>query len=154
MLSSVDVHNCLQTANIPHELRRVPEPARTAPRAAAMLGLQPHQVIKSIFFFADGKPVMVMIPGDRMVDYSKLKAELQVMRLRMPNAEEVRQLTGYLVGCTPPIALENDLPKYIDLHALREDVVYTGGGEPDMILKIRSYDLVRVADAEIVDVIR
>jgi prolyl-tRNA editing enzyme YbaK/EbsC (Cys-tRNA(Pro) deacylase) len=46
------------------------------------------------------------------------------------------------------------MPKYIDLHALREDVVYTGGGEPNMILKIRSYDLVRATDAEIVDIIR
>lgn len=154
MFSSVDVHNYLQTANIPHELRRVPEPARTASRAAAMLGLEPHQVIKSIFFIADRNPVMVMIPGGTMVDYSKLKAELGVSGLRLPSADEVRQLTGYLIGCTPPVALKSDLPKYIDLYALREDVVYTGGGEPDMILKIRSYDLVRAADAEVVDVIR
>ncbi len=154
MLSSVDVHNYLQTANIPHELRRVPEPPRTAFRAAAMLGLQPHQVIKSVFFFADRNPVMVMIPGDNMVDYTKLKAELGVTHIRFPNTEEVRQLTGYFVGSTPPVALKSDVPAYIDLHALREDVVYTGGGEPDMILKIRSYDLVRAADAEVVDVIR
>jgi prolyl-tRNA editing enzyme YbaK/EbsC (Cys-tRNA(Pro) deacylase) len=119
-----------------------------------MLGLRPHQVVKSIFFYADGHPIMVMLPGDEMVDYSKLKAELGVVKLRLPSAEEVRQLTGYLVGCTPPVALKNEVPKYIDIHALREDVVYTGGGEPDMILKIRSYDLVRAADAEVVDVIR
>jgi Cys-tRNA(Pro) deacylase len=154
LLSSVDVHNYLQTANIPHELRRMPEPARTASRAAVVLGLQPHQVIKSVLFFAEVNPVMVLIPGDRMVDYAKLKAELGVAHLRLINADEVRQLTGYLIGCTPPVALKNAMPKYIDLHALREDVVYTGGGEPDMILKIRSYDLVRAADAEVVDIIR
>jgi Cys-tRNA(Pro)/Cys-tRNA(Cys) deacylase len=154
LFSSVDVHNYLQTANIPHELRRVPEPPRTAARAAAMLGLEPHKVIKSIFFCADDKPVMVMIPGDSMVDHAKLKGELGVAHLRLPSGEEVRQLTGYLLGSTPPVALKSEIPKYIDLHALREDVVYTGGGEPDMILKIRSYDLVRAADAEVVDVIR
>ncbi len=154
MLSSVDVHNYLQTANIPHELSGMPESARTASRAAVVLGLRPHQVIKSVFFAAAGEPAMVMIPGDRMVDYAKLKSELGVARLRLLNADEVRQITGYLIGCTPPVALKTEMPKYIDLHALREDVVYTGGGEPDMILKIRSYDLVRAADAEIVDIIR
>jgi len=154
LLSSIDVHNFLQMANIPHELRRMPEPARTASRAAVVLGLEPHQIVKSVLFRADGKPVMVMIPGDSMVDYSKLKAELKASRLRLLNADEVRQITGYLIGCTPPVALKTDIPRYIDLHALREDVVYTGGGEPEMILKIRSYDLVRAADAEIVDVIR
>ena len=154
MLSSVDVHNYLQTASIPHELRRMPEPARTASRAAVVLGLHPHHIIKSVFFFAAGEPVLVMIPGDCMVDYTKLKSELGVSQLRLLNADEVRRLTGYLIGCTPPVALETEMPKYIDLHALREDVVYTGGGEPNMILKIRSYDLVRAADAEVVDIIR
>ena len=154
MLSSVDVHNYLQTANIPHELSRMQEPARTAERAAVVLGLKPHHVIKSVFFAATGEPVMVMIPGDSMVDYSKLKVELGASRLRLLNADEVRQLTGYLIGCTPPVALKTEMPKYIDLHALREDVVYTGGGEPNMILKIRSYDLVRATDAEVVDIIR
>jgi Cys-tRNA(Pro) deacylase len=154
LLSSVDVHNYLQTANIPHELRRMPEPARTASRAAVVLGLQPHQVIKSVFFFAAGEPVMVMVPGNNMVDYAKLRSELNTSQVRLLNADEVRRLTGYLIGCTPPVALQNEMPKYIDIHALREDVVYTGGGEPNMILKIRSYDLVRAADAEVVDIIR
>jgi Cys-tRNA(Pro) deacylase len=150
----VDVHNYLQTANIPHELRRMPEPAQTATRAAVVLGLQPHQVIKSVLLLAEGKPVMVFIPGDSMIDYVKSKAELGASRLRLASTDEVRQLTGYLIGCTPPVALKTEMLKYIDLHALREDVVYTGGGEPNMILKIRSYDLVRAADAEVVDVIR
>jgi Cys-tRNA(Pro) deacylase len=154
LLSSVDVHNYLQTANIPHEMRRMPEPARTASRAAVVLGLHPHQVIKSVLFFTDSSPLMVLIPGDCMVDYEKLKVEIGVPSLRLVNADEVRQITGYLIGCTPPVALKSDMPKYIDLHALREDVVYTGGGEPSMILKIRSYDLVRATDADIVDIIR
>ncbi len=154
MLSSVDVHNYLQTANIPHELSRMPESARTAARAAAVLGLQPHQVVKSVLFLADGKPLMALVPGDATVDYSKLKAETGARKLRLLDADEVRQLTGYLIGCTPPVALKSEMPVYIDMQALREDVVYTGGGEPGMILKIRSYDLVRAADAEVVDIIR
>jgi len=154
LLSSVDVHNYLQTANIPHELSRMPEPARTAARAAAALGLLPHQVIKSVFLVAAGEPLMVMLPGDSMVDYAKLKSEVGAARVRLLNADEVRMLTGYLIGSTPPVALKTEMSKYIDLHALREDVVYTGGGEPNMILKIRSYDLVRATDAEIVDIIR
>jgi Cys-tRNA(Pro) deacylase len=132
----------------------MPETARTASQAAVALGLQPHQVIKSVLLLADDNPLMVLLPGDTMVDYAKLKSELGASRLRLISTDEVRQLTGYLIGCTPPVALKTDMPKYIDLHALREDVVYTGGGEPNMILKIRSYDLVRAADAEVVDVIR
>jgi Cys-tRNA(Pro) deacylase len=154
LLGSVDVHNYLLTANIPHELRRMPEPARSSSRAAVVLGLKPHQVIKNVIFFADGKPVMAMVPGDGMVDYGKLKSELKAQKLRLASAEEVRQLTGYLVGCTPPVALKTQMEKYIDLRALKEDVVYTGGGEPDMVLKIRSYDLVMATGAEVVDIMR
>jgi Cys-tRNA(Pro) deacylase len=132
----------------------MPEPARTAERAAVVLGLMPHQVIKSVFFITTEGPLMAMIPGDRMVDYGKLRREAGVTSLRLLNADEVRMLTGYLIGSTPPVALKTEMPSYIDIHALREDVVYTGGGEPNMILKIRSYDLVRATDAEVADIIR
>jgi len=52
------------------------------------------------------------------------------------------------------VAWPGELPAYIDLQALREDVVYAGGGEAHTILKIRSYDLVRAADAEVVDIVK
>ncbi len=145
MRTSVDVHNFLQTEDIPHELSKFSGTARNAEQIAALLGLKAHQVIKVLLLFADGEPFMALIPGDRKADYSKLKKILGASSIRMATPDEVRELTGYLVGYTPT---------YIDIQALREDVVYVGGGEPQTILKIRSYDLVRATDAEVVEIVK
>ncbi len=154
MRTSVDVHNHLQTLDIPHELSKLASAARSVEQIAAQLGLESHQIIKVVVFLADSGPLAVLIPGDRKVDFNKLKKVAGVSSLKLANQDEVRELTGYLVGYTPPVAWTKDLPAYIDLQALREDVVYGGSGEPHSILKIRSYDLVRAADAEVVDIVK
>lgn len=154
MRTSVDVHNQLQTLDIPHELSKLPAAARSVEQIAAQLGLEAHQIIKVIVFFAAGKPLAALIPGDRKVDYNKLKKVAGSSSLRLASPDEVRELTGYLLGYTPPVAWLGDLPAYIDIQALKEDVVYAGSGEAHTILKIRSYDLVRAADAEVVDIIK
>jgi len=83
--TSVDVHNHLQTLDIPHELSKLPAAARSAEQIAAQLGLEAHQIIKVIVFFADGKPLAALIPGDRKVDYGKLNpATCSATRPRWP----------------------------------------------------------------------
>ncbi len=154
MRTSVDVHNFLQAEDIPHELSKFSGIARNSEQIAALLGLKTHQVIKVLLLFADGEPFIALIPGDCKADYSKLKKVLKASSIRMATPDEVRELTGYLVGYTPPVALLKKLPTYIDIQALREDVVYVGGGEPQTILKIRSYDLVRATDAEVVEIVK
>lgn len=153
--STVDVHNFLQTEDIAHEFYKMPHPARSAAGVAAVLGLDIAQVAKAIVFIADGeRPLMAVIPGNTKVDQQKLKKAANAKRLRLATPEQIVELTGYLIGATPPVALAKEIPVYIDLHALREDVLYIGGGEPNSILKIRSYDLVRVVEGDIADIIR
>jgi len=71
---------------------------------------------------------------------------------RIPQ-DEIPSLTGYIAGAIPPVGLKTDMPVYIDYYTLREDVVYTGSGEPTAILKIRSYDLVRATGGDVVDIV-
>jgi prolyl-tRNA editing enzyme YbaK/EbsC (Cys-tRNA(Pro) deacylase) len=105
-------------------------------------------------FLADEKPIMAVLPGDEKVDFAKLKKSLSAGKVKLATPEQILELTGYLIGSTPPVALINQMPVYIDIRALREDVLYVGGGEPNSILKIRSYDLVRVVEGDIVDIVK
>ncbi len=154
MRNSVDVHNWLQDMDIPHEMSRVKTPARGAEQLAAQLGLSPAQVVKVIFFRSGEGPLAVIIPGDSRVDYHKLRRAAGTDAVRLADSREVQDITGFLASSVPPVGWERSVPCLIDLRALREDVVYASGGEPTAVLKIRSYDLVRAADAEITDLIR
>jgi len=152
MKASVDVHNFLQVKEIPHEIFLINSPTRTAERTAAVLGLQLEEVIKSVVFVANSKPVLVILPGDRRASYKKLKNALGASKLKLASGQEVTDLTGYVLGATPPLAHQTDLSTVVDQSVMDKGVLYTGGGEVNALLKIRPQDLVRATEARVADV--
>ncbi len=153
MFSSIDVHNRLQDLDVPHELFKLAGQAQNLERAAAALGLEPSQIARVEIYRVDDRHAVVVVPGDREVDLDKLRAVTggdQV--LKVPDGD-VPSLTGFRADTLPPVAHKADMPTYIDYYTLKEDVVYTGCGEPTAILKIRSYDLVRATGGETVDIV-
>jgi len=153
MYSSLNVHNRLQELDVPHEIFKLSGQAGSLEQAAAALGLDLYQLARVELYRLDGEPAVVLVPGDREVDSEKLKAISGAREAsRVPN-EDIPSLTGYFAGSLPPIAHKVEMQTYIDYYTLREDVVYTGSGEPTAILKIRSYDLVRATGGETVDLV-
>ncbi len=153
MYSSLNVHNRLQELDVPHEIFKLAGQAGSLERAAAGLGLDLCQIARVELYRLDDVPVMAVIPGDREVDEEKLKAVSGASEVERIQSEDVPSLTGYLANALPPVAHKLEMQAYIDYYTLREDVVYTGSGEPTTILKIRSYDLVRATGGETVDLV-
>lgn len=152
MYSSLNVHNRLQELDVPHELFKLSGQAQSLERAIGALGLELSELAVVRLYRLDGRPVMVVIPGDRRVDERKLKEASGADEAELVPKEEIPSLTGYMAEALPPVAHKTELPAYIDYYALKEDVVYTGSGELGAILKIRSYDLVRATGGETVDI--
>jgi Aminoacyl-tRNA editing domain len=87
MYSSLDVHNRLQELDVPHELFKLSGQAGSFQSAAAGLGLEPGQTARVELFRLDSEPVMVIVPGDREVDESKL--------MSISGASSVSRVTRY-----------------------------------------------------------
>ena len=71
--------------------------ARTAGEAAAAVGADVGQIVKSLVFVRDQAPVMVLCAGDRRVDNKRLG-------LKPANADQARAATGFAIGGIPPLA--------------------------------------------------
>lgn len=141
MRSCSDVHNLLIEAGIPHEVLHLPGLSKTAQRAAELLGVPLGEVVKSLVFFLDGAPHLVLVAGDATVDSGALATEFGAADVTLAKAHEVLELTGYRPGAVPPCALGTDLPVVADPGVFAHDVVYCGGGTTATMLKIRSADL-------------
>ena len=152
VFSSVDVHNYLQGLDIQHEIFKLSGKSSSLERAAAALGVEMSALALVSVYRLDGEPAIVIIPADRKVDLHKLRDAAGGELVEPVSRDEVQALTGYMAGCLPPVAHLAPLPTFIDYYTLKEDVIYTGSGEPTAILKIRSYDLVRATDGETVDI--
>ena len=153
MFSSVNVHNHLQELDIPHEMFKIPERSVNIEQAALAVGLEAHQLARVELYRIDGEASIVITPADRKVDEEKLRNVVGAAGVERVHSEEIASLTGYVSWAIPPVGLKTAMPAYIDYYTLREEVVYTGSGEPTAILKIRSYDLVRATGGETVDII-
>jgi len=142
MRTSVDVHNYLQGIEMPHEIFLLERPAKTAERAAALLGLHPSEIVKVVVFMVDDKPLAVLLPGNRRVNYARLKKHAGTKNVRLASHAELLELTDYPIGATPPVALKEDVPVCLDEALERAEILYTAAGELNAILKVRCRDLV------------
>ena len=78
-------------------VRSYPEGTRTAIDAAAAVGCDVDQIVKSLILMADDQPVLVLCSGANRVDLAKVGAEFGG-EVRMANADEVRAATGFAIG--------------------------------------------------------
>lgn len=128
-------------------------PTPTVPDAAAALGVEPGQIIKSLLFTdADGGVVLVILSGASRVDRARLAAAVGFGKLKMAPAEVVLARTGYPAGGTPPVGHLEPLPVILDARVATLPVVFGGGGRVDALLEIRPDEIVRVTGALVADI--
>ena len=87
--------------------------AATIEEVSAFLKVKPYQLVKTLLYTADDKPVAALIRGDRDLNEIKLKNAVKAVELRMATAAEVEQLLKAPVGFAGPVGLKN-VPLYVD----------------------------------------
>ena len=141
MRSVSDVHNFLLEEGVAHEILHLPALSKTAERAAELLGVPRAEVVKSLLFYLDGEPTLVLVSGDSVVDTGLLRAALGCAQAALARGQQVLDVTGYRAGAVPPCALATPLPVIADPSVFDPPVVYCGGGTTTTMIKMRSSDL-------------
>jgi len=150
--SPKDVQEFLEEHGVRSTLHPVDERGARAQGAAEALGVSLPQIVKSLLFIADGKPVLVLVPGDRRADVQRLKDHLNAQSVRIANRERVEQETGFGVGAVPPVGHARPIPTWLDERLMAHETVYTSAGAKDRLLAIAPTDLLRVSDGQIADI--
>jgi Cys-tRNA(Pro)/Cys-tRNA(Cys) deacylase len=90
-------------------------PVRSLAEAAAARGVTPAQVVKTLVVRrADDDYVFVLVPGDRVISWARLRALLGVSRLSLPDAALARDATGYDRGTITPFGSSTAWPVVAD----------------------------------------
>ena len=151
--SAARVADELNRLGVTTEVRVMPQSTRSAAEAAAALGCDIAQIVKSLIFRAVGTdaPVLVLASGADRVDEARL-AEVVGERVERANAQFVRTRTGYAIGGVPPVGHSETLGTYLDEHLLDHPLVWAAAGTPRAVFAITPTDLVRVTSAKVVAV--
>ena len=138
-------------AGLPVETRTFPDGTRTAEDAAAAIGCDVGQIVKSLVFIAsvDGSeiPVLALTSGSNRVDPTALATAAHADAVRKADADEVREATGYAIGGTPPFGHTRPLPTFVDPDLLAHEQVWAAAGTPREVFALTPDELVAVSGA-------
>jgi prolyl-tRNA editing enzyme YbaK/EbsC (Cys-tRNA(Pro) deacylase) len=133
------------------EVRQFPEGTKTAEDAARAIGCRVGQIVKSLVFVADDRPVLALTSGANRVDTDRLAALAGAAGVRRANPEEARAATGFAVGGTPPFGHPERVRTFLDRDLLGYQEVWAAAGTPDAVFRTTPEELRRTALAEVVD---
>ncbi len=152
MLTAKELQQTITKQQIAARIVFLAEETPTVVSAAATLGVTPDSIGKSVLFWVDGKPWLIIANGLRFIDHKKLADHLGVSRRRtkLASADEVLAITGFAVGTVPPFGHKTALPTLIDQHVLSLTELYAGGGDINALIHLSTAELLRVVPAEVV----
>jgi len=133
------------------EVREFPAGTRTAKDAAAAIGCEVAQIVKSLVFMAGDEPVLALTSGRNRVDEDKLAAAIGGTEVRKADADEVRAATGYAIGGTPPFGHDTRLTIVCDQDLVGFDEVWAAAGTPSTVFGLTPEQLLIATDARVVD---
>lgn len=134
------------------DVRSFPDGTRTAADAAAAIGCELSQIVKSLIFAADGVPVLVLMDGASRVDVEAVRRELGAGAVTRADAALVRETTGYAIGGVPPFGHRTRTRVLADRSLLAHDVVWAAAGTPHTVFPMDPRELIRHAGAAQADV--
>ena len=113
--------------------------------AAAALGLDPHQVVKTLVMRAsDGETLLVLMHGDREVSTKGLARDLGVQWIKPMEPQDAQRRTGYLVGGISPFGIKEPLRTCVPASIRELPEVYVNGGSRGLLVGLSPGDLLEL----------
>ena len=146
------VTDAARAAGVDISVERFPEGTRTAADAARAVGCEVGQIVKSLVFMADARPVVALVSGANRVDLGRLATATGATEARRADGDEARSATGFAIGGVPPFGHGSQVAVVIDRDLLAFDRVWAAAGLPDAVFAIAPDDLLRASGGTIADV--
>lgn len=120
--------------------------------AAAMSGVEPRQLQKTMVVrVGEGEYFLVLVPGDSVIDWKKLRHAVGHSRLSLAPQDEAERATGFKRGTITPFGLATPMPVVVD-ESMRGERISLGAGEPGVNLVLAADDLIGHVGAIVADI--
>jgi len=129
------------------------DPADNIETAAERRGTEVSRILKTMVVrVGPERYALVMVPGDRLIDWKALRTHLGERRLALADEDEAYAATGYRRGTITPFGAAGDSPVIIDASTSGSGEVSVGSGTPGVAIHLDADDLIEAVGAEVVAV--
>jgi Cys-tRNA(Pro)/Cys-tRNA(Cys) deacylase len=145
-----NITRMLDTKRVQYTAFELPAEKLGAEETARLLNVPVMLVYKTIVVTREGKgkPILVVVPGDREVDLKLLARGLNEKKLRLPTEREAEAITGLQAGGISPLALINKgFQVVIDQAAQKQKEIHVSGGQRGLNICLPVRELVKLTNA-------
>jgi Cys-tRNA(Pro) deacylase len=105
--------------------------------SARQLGVDEHAVVKTLVMQGEnGRPLIVLMHGDRQVGLKALAREIGCKRVEPCEPEAAQRHSGYLVGGTSPFGTKKAMPVFVEASVLALPAIYINGGRRGFLVGV------------------
>jgi prolyl-tRNA synthetase len=116
----------------PKPLEKVATPGvSTIEQVSNFLGCQPQQMIKTLIYLADGKPLAVLLRGDHEANEGKIRRTAGVAKLALADPATIEKVTGAPVGFAGPVGMKEKIALLADRDVQQLVNAVTGANAAD-----------------------
>jgi len=139
----------LQDNNIRCEHLSFNQSCHSVEDAAKTANANKEDFVKNICMIdSDGNLIAAIVRGEDRASTSRVAKALNIERPRTATPDEILKKTGFPCGGTPSFGY--DAKFLIDPRVMKKDVIFTGGGSENSLVKISIKELQKANYGEIV----
>ena len=134
----------LDKNNVPYSLS-VHEPVYTSMQAAKIRKVELKTGVKALVLKTkEGNFILGLVAADKKINFTKLAKILETKSLQLALPNEVLKITGCEVGSVHPFGNLYNLPTYLDISILENDMVNFNAGLHTVTIQMKAKDLIEV----------
>ena len=139
-MSLENVKKYFEKAGLADRIRVYDESSATVELAAQAIGCKTKQIAKSLSFFADGSPILIIAAGNVKIDNKKFKAVFH-QKAKMISGDFVEEYIGHGPGGVCPFAVKPGVVIYLDVSLKQNEIVYPAAGSANSVVKLSLEEL-------------
>ncbi len=126
---------------------------RTANEAAATIGCEVAQIVKSLIFRTKetNRPILVLASGVNRVNEKTIEKEVGE-KIEKADADFTREVTGFAIGGVPPVGHKQPIDTLIDEDLLKFEELWAAAGTSNAVFSLHSSDLENLTDGKVISI--
>jgi len=139
-MSLVKVREYLKQYGKDKEIIEFNESSATVSEAAHAIGCGEADIAKTLSYIVDGKPILIVMAGDKRCDNHKYKAYFHEKAHMIPK-ENLVELIGHEAGGVCPFGVNEGVDIYLDVSLKEHEFVYPACGSTNSAIKLSINEL-------------
>ena len=152
--SQLKVVEAFKEKGIEIEILNLEVSTKTSQEAADAVNCDIKQIAKSIVFFESiqKKLVQIFVSGPNRVNLKSFENQTN-LTIEKADADYVRESTGFAIGGVAPLGHKIKPLYFFDNTLVDFDEVWCAAGTPSSLFKLKTKDLLKVTEVQILNII-